>query len=363
MTYVKLIRISLFFALFVLAVFIFFISGNPGWIEKNYASGFFQSLASAMRLLFGWMPFSLGDIIYSIVTLSVLWQIGKFFVRLFHKTDSWAKKLSPLLTAGLILLFVYVYFYLFWGLNYYRKGIEHQLALQNSKFDKQQLIDLNKALLIEVNAAKEFCLQKKDTVMSRERMFHSSVEGYRELEKKFSFIRYRHVSLKPSMFGKIGNYVGFMGYYNPFTGEAQVNVRIPNFIQPFVICHEMAHQIGYASESEANLVGFLAATHSSDTLLQYSAYFDMFLYAWNNLAAVDTTAAKEMGKQLHAGVKRDLKTYSEFAKAHRSFMRDFTDAMYDYYLKRNRQRKGIDSYAEVTGWMIAYRKKYQNSGP
>ncbi len=358
MTYGKLIRISLLTALLILAFCIFFIAGNHSWIEKNYATGFYPPLGNFLRILFGWIPFSLGDIIYSIVIISVLWQLGKFVVRLFHKTDSLRKKLTPLLTAGIILLFVYVYFYLFWGLNYYRQGIEQQLSLKNGKFDKQQLIDLNHYLLVQVNNRKEICLQQKDTVITGERMFQSALLGYRALEPKFGFLRYRHASMKSSMFGKIGNYVGFQGYYNPFTGEAQVNTAIPNFLQPYVVCHEMAHQLGYASESEANFVGFLAATNSPDTLMQYSSYLDMFLYAWGNLRAVDSTAAKQFGDQLHAGVKRDLKTYKEFVNDHRTFLSDWTDKLYDYYLKQNRQRKGIESYGEVTGWLIAYRHKY-----
>ncbi|MBP6687260.1 MAG: DUF3810 family protein, partial [Lacibacter sp.] len=230
MTYGKLIRISLITALSILALFIFFISGNQEWIEKNYATAFYPKLSAALRILFGWMPFSLGDIIYSIVTISVLWQIGKFLVRLFHKTDSWKKKLTPLLTAFTILLGVYVYFYLFWGLNYYRKGIEDQLGLKNSKFAKEQLIDLTTFLQTELNNRKEICLRKKDTVMSNERMFHSALDGYQQLEKQFPYLRYRYSSLKPSMFGRIGNYIGFQGYYNPFTGEGQVNTAIPDFL-------------------------------------------------------------------------------------------------------------------------------------
>lgn len=359
MTYGRLIRISLISMLSILALFIFFVSGNHEWIEKNYANGFYPKLASTLRLIFGWMPFSLGDLIYSFVTISVLWQLGKFAVRLFHKTDSWRKKLTPLLTAGTILLFVYVYFYLFWGLNYYRKGIEDQLGLKNDKFEKQQLIDLNTYLLTELNKRKEICLQKKDTIMSNQRMFQAARDGYSKLEQQFPYMRYRYSSIKPSMFGRIGNYIGFQGYYNPFTGEGQVNTAIPNFLQPYVTCHEMAHQVGYASESEANFVGFLAATHSSDTLMQYSSYLDMFLYAWTNLKMVDTTAAKQFGDQLHVGIKRDLNTYRKFIYDHRTFVSDWTDLLYDYYLKQNRQRKGIESYREVTGWVIAYRKKYQ----
>jgi hypothetical protein len=359
MTYGRLIRISVVSALFILALFIFFISDNHGWIEKNYATGFYPKLSATLRILFGWMPFSLGDIIYSIVTIAVLWQLGKFVVRLFHKTDSWKKKLTPLFNAGITILFVYVYFYLFWGLNYYRNGIEQQLALQNDRFDKNELVLLNQYLLGQMNNSKEVCLQKKDTVMENDRMFQSALEGYRNMETSFPFIRYRHASMKASLFGKIGNYIGFQGYYNPFTGEAQVNTSIPQFMQPYVTCHEMAHQVGYASESEANFVGFLAGTHSTDTLLQYSAYFDMFLYAWSNLKRVDSAAANVLSKQIHPGVKRDIKTFSEFARNHRSFVSDWTDALYDYYLKQNRQRKGIDSYAEVTGWLIAYRKKFK----
>jgi hypothetical protein len=189
-------------------------------------------------------------------------------------------------------------------------------------------------------------------------MFTSSYEGYKNLEANFSFIRYRNASLKPSLFGKIGNYIGFQGYYNPFTGEAQVNTQIPNFVQPFVTCHEMAHQLGYASESEANFVGFLAATNSPDTLLQYSAYLDIFLYSIGNLRAVDSLASKEIAKQLHEGVKRDIKTEREFAIKHRSFLQNWTDVFYDFYLKNNRQPSGIASYHEVTGWLVSYKKKF-----
>ena len=354
MTYGKFIRISLVTALLVLALFIFFIAGNHSWIEKNYAMGFYPKLSSILRIVFGRIPFSLGDILYSIVIISVLWQLGKFAVRLLHKTESWRKKLAPLLTAATILLFVYVYFYLFWGLNYYRQGIEEQLGLKNGKFDKQQLIDLNQYLLVQVNNRKEICLQKKDTVMSRERMFLSALDGYNNLQNQFPFLHYKHASLKPSMFGKIGNYIGFQGYYNPFTGEGQINTAIPNFLQPFVVCHEIGHQIGYASESEANFVGFLAANSSSDTLMQYSSYLDMFLYAWGNLKAVDSIAAKQIGEQVHTGIKRDLNTYRTFIKNHRTFLSDWTDQLYDYYLKQNRQRKGIESYGEVTGLSLIH---------
>lgn len=95
----------------------------------------------------------------------------------------------------------------------------------------------------------------------------------------FSFLAYNTKSVKRSMYGRMGNFLGFLGYYNPFTGEAQLNLTMPRFLIPFVTCHEIAHQLGYASESEANFVAYLAAVRSPDTLFRYSTYFDLFNYA------------------------------------------------------------------------------------
>ena len=75
--------------------------------------------------------------------------------------------------------------------------------------------------------------------------------------------------------GTIGSYSGFLGYYNPFTGEAQVNITAPHFVIPFTACHEMAHQLGYGSESEASFIGYLITKYNNKPEL-IILYFDLF---------------------------------------------------------------------------------------
>ncbi len=341
-----------------MALGIFVVSGWHDRIEMYYSNGLYPPLARTLRFLLGGIPFSLGDVLYAFVLLYILWELALWVRRLVTPGFSRAQKLRPLLLASIAVLVLYVYFYLFWGLNYYRLGIEHQLGLKNQRPPAAALTSLTAEMLENVNRTKAVCLGRQDTVMSQERLLESSHAAYRKLERRFPFLRHRQFSVKPSLFGKMGNYVGFQGYYNPFTGEAQINMRVPNFVLPFVTCHEMAHQLGYASESEANFVGFLAASHSTDTLMQYSAYFDMFLYAWNKLRQVDSAAAAALSQQLHPGAKRDLAYLHAFNRKYRSVLQDLTTTFYDYYLRQNRQRKGIDSYGEVTGWLIAFREKY-----
>jgi hypothetical protein len=171
-------------------------------------------------------------------------------------------------------------------------------------------------------------------------------------------MRYEPASLKTSLWGWLGNYSGFTGYYNPFTGEAQVNTTVPKFLQPFIACHEVAHQVGYAKEMEANFVGYLAATASDDTLFHYSVYLDLFTYANRNLFFIDSAAAKLYRKELLPSVVNDLKEWREFTRRHHGPLEPIVRWVYGKYLERNQQPMGILSYDEVTAFIISFYKKF-----
>ena len=57
---------------------------------------------------------------------------------------------------------------------------------------------------------------------------------------------YKNVSVKKSLFSLPLTYMGFSGYINPFTNEANINRKIPSTSLTFVINHEIAHQLGIA---------------------------------------------------------------------------------------------------------------------
>ena len=155
----------------------------------------------------------------------------------------------------------------------------------------------------------------------------------------------------------LGNYGGFLGYYNPFTGEGQINTECPSFLQPFIACHELAHQLGYASESEANFIGFLATTQAENMGMLYSGQLEMYLYATGKLNRMDSIAAKELYQQLHPLVKKDLKDYGNYLRKNETVFLKWTNYAYDFFLRSNNQQTGINSYRDVVGWIIAYRKK------
>jgi hypothetical protein len=349
--------------LVALAIIIKVYSASPARVEAGYAVGFYPSMATFFRLFFGWLPFSFGDILFGLAGIWLLWKLIVGIKALIKRRITKASFLNGLKKAVIILLTINVVFNFFWGINYNRQGIASQL---NLKMDSVNYTDLTKVttLLIEkMNASKKYLLANNIAYPTNAVLFKKIETAYDKTKLEFPFLQYRNVSIKSSMWGWLGNYTGFSGYYNPFTGEAQVNTTIPKFLQPFTTCHEVAHQLGYAKEEEANTVGYLAALNSGDSLLLYSTYFDLYSYTsrqlrFESFIRRDTLLIKELNKMILPEVKTDMKEVIAFYNRHRNPIEPFVRKGYGFYLKNNNQPKGVLSYDDVTGFLIAYYKQF-----
>lgn len=344
--------------LIVLLVGIVWFSADGLRVERIYTFGLYPVISGILRIIFGWIPFSIGDIIYVVLTIFLIVRLVKFIRDLFRHRFSWRLFWKNGLSWLNTLLAIALLFYIIWGINYQRLGIGYQLQLQAQTFDTGDLHHLEQAVLEKVNLAKSALIRNGQPYPSKQEVFKRSVHSYKQAAKEFPFLQYRHASIKSSMIGRLGNYLGFTGYYNPFTAEAQVNTTVPDFLIPYITTHEMAHQIGYAKEAEANFVGYLACAQSTDPLFHYSVYLDLFMYANRQLTYIDTTTAKRDFDRLLPEVKEDIEVWRKFNRSHSTFLQPVTDWVYGSYLKLNSQPEGMRSYGEVTGLLMAYYKKY-----
>jgi len=189
-------------------------------------------------------------------------------------------------------------------------------------------------------------------------LFAQAQKAYENVNRNFSFLNYQTQSIKPSIYSYLGNYFGFQGYYNPFSGEAQVNTTVPSLLQPYIATHEMAHQLGYAKENEANFVGYLACKNYSSNIFRYSTYYDMFNYTIGQLYVVDSSLAKKYLEQRSQQFKKDVLEVRKFFSRYHTSIEDFIMNGYAAFLKMNKQPQGLRSYNEVVTWLIAYYKKF-----
>ncbi len=344
--------------LVIVAALIKLFSFFSGLVETVYSTHIYPGIAITLRVLTGWLPFSLGDVLYA---LAVIWLTIRLVVLikiLIQKKGNWHGFFYGVGKAVVCVLWIYIIFNVFWGLNYDRYGISYQLKLKQDKYSTGELKHITALLLDKVNYSRRALGDSSFVYPPYHKMFLEAEEAYDSAVIKYPFLQYKSHSIKKSLYSKMDNYFGFLGYYNPFTGEAQVNTEVPAFVIPYTACHETAHQLGYGSESEANFVGYLSAKASKEMIFHYSAYFDLFSYANSELFVRDSAAARSNYRALDTLVKRDYHIYRAFLLAHKNPVEPIISLFYGEYLKANKQPKGIETYNEVVAWLIAYEKKY-----
>ena len=341
-----------------LAVAIKIFSFFPAAIESYYSAGIYPVISRIQRLLFGWLPFSVGDLFYLAAAIYLLLGIFRLIKALFKKELSKKSFLSRGARTLLYALWIYIVFNLSWGLNYNRLGIGQQLQLKPSVYSAGELEAVLNITIEKLNVLAEPAYKERPAFRKKTYLFKKAVQAYDLAATEFTFLQYSTPSVKPSLFSYLGNYLGYTGYYNPFSGEAQVNTTVPLFLQPFTSTHEIGHQLGYAKEMEANFAGYLAAKHSTDKAVLYSLYFDLYVYAIRNLYFRDSLAVKTYAVRLPMIAKNDIRELKAFFRKYENPFEPIIRQLYGQYLKANEQPQGILSYDEVLGWIIAYYRKF-----
>lgn len=345
---VSLILLSIF------AVILHFFSRDSNWVEQHYSNGIFLSISNFRCLLFGKLSFSFGDVLYGLAFFALIFFFFRFVIAFFQKKVNLVSFWAALKRICFMCLMVYLMFNVFWGLNYNRLGIASQVDLDLKEYNINELKSLNALLVEKTNLSKKAVVDNHVAYPDDESLFIQTKKAYDTAANQYDFLTYKNAAIKKSIWGWLGNYWGFTGYYNPFTGEAQLNTTVPKFLLPFASCHEVAHQLGYAKEKEANFVSYLVAKKYNDSLFLYSAYLDLFFYANRNLYSQDSVSANRYRELLSDDVKKDIAELVQFNKAHRNFMEPMITKIYDLFLRSNQQPQGMMSYDEVTLYLMAY---------
>jgi len=326
----------------------------PQAVETIYSKTMYPVIAVVNRWIAALVPFSIGDLLYFFGFSYLIYQI----IQLLIQIKKPGKQLKIISTFLLKTVWI---FYLSWGFNYFRQPLTELLNLSNEKYTAEQLLQVTDSLIQRTNRL-QLGLTKNDTIpvqvpYSVEHILQKTASGYKNIET-YTGLKYIVPCIKPSLFSKQISYMQVSGYLNPFTGEAQVNKFYPKVFLPEIASHEVAHQLGFAPENEANFLGYLAAIQHDDLYFNYSGNIDALYYFLVELKKFDTEIYKSKIKQVHKGVLKNFLEAQHFHQKHR-FPVDFSKS-YDAYLKLNNQKSGIRSYNEMVQLVIAYELQKNN---
>ncbi|MFT4804964.1 MAG: hypothetical protein ACI9YE_002179, partial [Psychroserpens sp.] len=327
----------------------------PNFVESVYSHGIYVWISKAMRYAFGWLPFSVGDVLYTLLGLYILRWLYLNRKRIIKDTKRWMLDVLSVISIG------YFAFHILWAFNYYRLPLHKSLGI-DQEYSTVELVNLTKQLINKTNTL-QLELAKTDSTKvvipySKTKILKMVPDGYDLLSKDFPYLEYQPRSIKRSLYSIPLTYMGFSGYLNPFTNEAQVDGLIPAYKFPTTGSHEVAHQLGYAAENEANFIGSMAAMHHPDAYFNYSGYAFALRHCLGELYKRDLTIYEELLPQLHKGILKNYQEVRDFWDGYENPLEPIFKTTYDSFLKTNNQADGMESYSYVVALLVNYHNEY-----
>lgn len=325
---------------------------SRGFIEKVYYPLLLKIKFSQNSVL-SEVKFSVGDVLYFLFGIFLLyWIIRAVIDWIKKKKDSAQAYTLKILWAANIF---YALFMLSFGLLYSHRNFPQYQPKEEKLFVNEYKIVANTLLndcreireKVTVNKKKEFWVDKDkmiDKLYWEQNAFYGSPKQKPEVkESLYSFAMKR---------------LGVMGYYNPFTGEAQIIKNLPSTALPFTIAHEMGHQMGVAPENEANFYSFYMGESSPVIDFQYSVKYKALQYILREIYPYDPDFVKIILENYSEGMKRDRAVEKKYYQEINGWGSDVFNFMNNTYLKSNNQ-DGIIAYNKVAGMIVSfYKKKY-----
>lgn len=328
-----------------------------------YMHWLYYPLQKLRVFLFRDLYFSVGDTIYVILLILSIAAISRCVLTLFKKDKSVIfKELVRLFRWGVI---VYSAFVLSWGMNYTREPLLYKYYKDNIVYDpklKRKKIDYNwneKELTVFLDSLQNIIMRYMD-ILKEPKNFETQQINTAAYKYFNTLLAEQHIisPLKNSTLGSNAQRLGIQGYFVPFSGESQYCGNLFYLARPFVFVHEMAHQNGIASETDANLFAYVLCSHVANKAFKGSAYFEVFLYALGDLKRISSKEYFDdyTSQKVAVEIQDILNQMEAHRKQYKSQLRPYSMKFYDHYLKFFGQRDGLKSYSMMTYKVMLFHK-------
>ena len=315
-------------------------------VERYYARGLYPFIQGNLTALSNRSPIALFDLTLALLVAVTIgaWTFWLRRVRREKSIKPIGRGLFATLSGASI---VYLWFLGAWGLNYARPTIESQVAFDDSRITPQAVRLLAEHAVREAN--KTHAAAHAEGFPSIHEWPTALRDALHQVERELgrpSPTRVAHP--RTSILSPFYRAAGVSGQLAPFFLETLLNPDLTGPERPAVLAHEWAHLSGFAPESDASFVGYLAALRAGPAA-EYSVWLDLVSESANQLQPVTQRLVLE---KLAAGPRQDQEAIRQRLKALVRPVERMAWSTYDQMLKSQGVDEGVRSYSRVIQLLI-----------
>ncbi len=320
----------------------------PGWGEF-YARRIYPPFSYAMGSFSSLIPFAIGDlfIFFAILFLVFIPVYG------IWKKKGWKKTLLWMVE---FLAWIYIWFYLAWGLNYSQDSFYRRTGIDYTAYTPENFNVFLEDYIPKLNEA-----YIPVTDINPDLLRDEVVKGYREISDSLgvNFPTIKSPKVKRMLFTPLSSKVGVSGSMGPFFCEFTVNGDTPPSQYLSTYTHEFSHLLGITNEAEANFYAYQVCTRSEVPEIRFAGYFSILNHVLGNAYRL---LPEDEFMALRESIRPEI---IDLAVANREYWNDkYSPAIgniqswiYDLYLKGNKIESGRKNYSEVIGLLISYQNR------
>lgn len=232
-----------------------------------------------------------------------------------------------------------------------------------SAYTKKNLATLRDYLVEQCNTlADQIDRDEQGTAVYSGDLIAESVHAMETMGEQYDRLSGYYVTPKYLKCSEFFSQQYIMGYYFPFSMEANINsVMYITNVAP-TVCHELAHTKGFIFENDANMIGYLACIQSDDTFLQYCGYLSVLNYVNNDFYKSVNKSTYKKHVRISDRVaddnvfltREDWQAVEKKAVVKTSTVKKVSNNFLNTNLKLNGVDEGIQQYNEVVNLLLDY---------
>ncbi len=300
--------------LFGLVVLLNVVAWKSSSFCNFYVRHIFPVLGGAYARVTSVFPFSVGEgMIVAGVLLTAALPVALLLRLLVKKL--WTRRLLSVLGQTFSWVFLAVFALLTCNcfIQYHVTEFEEKFMEQvrSSGYTKEELAALRDFVVVNANSLAGQMPRDAEGYLLYEGDLHQTAVAAMEcMGERYDQLRGFYPQPKEMRFSNLISQTYMMGYYFPFSMEANYNKTMYVVNKPSTICHELAHLKGFIQEDEASLIGYLACVDSEDDFFRYSGYMGVLNYVEKEFLDSIQKDAKEYAK--HPAISAQVYTDSVF---------------------------------------------------
>lgn len=309
-------------------------------VERWYSSGVYLRVQAIVTPLTNRVSFALFDVAVALLICGAV----VLFIRRARKLGAGRAAALGLRSLMVTAAVLYLVFLAMWGLNYRRLPLDAKLDYDRSRITREAALRLG-------GEAARLANEGHTTAHETPADDRALAAAFAEAQRMLGAPRVAVPGVpKTSMLGIYFRHAAISGMTVPFFLEITLSPDLLPVERPFTLAHEWAHLAGYADESEANFLAWLACTRG-DALARYSGWLETYQYVAGSLSRED----RQKLAPLDEGPRADLRAMRERYQRSSPIVREAAREVYDSYLRANRVSDGIASYSLVVRLMLGSR--------